>query len=166
MNPWDQFSGANAGYVYELYERYQSDPSSVDEATRRAFATWTPEDPVAPVASGAPAAPVAKGDLQAGIAAFNLAESIRRFGHLAAELDPLGFHDPIGDPSLAPQSHGLTTDSLKKLPATIVSGPAAGGAASAFEAIERLRQIYCSTTGHDYNHVFVPDERVWLRHAV
>ena len=41
MNPWDQFTGANAGYVYELFERYQSDPSSVDEATRRAFATWT-----------------------------------------------------------------------------------------------------------------------------
>ena len=45
MNPWDQFTGANAGYVYELFERYQRDPSSVDEATRRAFATWTPTDP-------------------------------------------------------------------------------------------------------------------------
>ena len=74
-------------------------------------------------------------DLQAGIAAFNLAESIRRFGHLAARLDPLGFHDPIGDPSLAPQSHGLTTDALKQLPASIVSGPAAAGAANAFDAI-------------------------------
>ena len=42
MNPWDQFTGANAGYVYELFERYQRDPSSVDEATRRAFANWTP----------------------------------------------------------------------------------------------------------------------------
>ena len=159
MNPWDQFSGANAGYVYELFERYQRDPSSVDEATRRAFATWTPEDPVA-------AAAVAPGDLQAGIAAFNFAESIRRFGHLAADLDPLGFHDPIGDPSLSPQSHGLTNDTLKKLPASIVSGLGAPGAANALEAIDRLRKIYCSTTGHDYNHVFVPDERVWLRQAV
>ena len=34
MNPLDQFSGANAGYVYELFERYQRDPASVDEATR------------------------------------------------------------------------------------------------------------------------------------
>jgi 2-oxoglutarate dehydrogenase E1 component len=161
MNPWDQFSGANAGYVYELFERYQRDPSSVDEATRRAFATWTPEDPGTPAARVATDAPV-----EAGIAAFNLAESIRRFGHLAARLDPLGFHDPIGDPSLAPQSHGLTTDTLKKLPASIVSGPAATGAGNAFDAIAKLRQIYCSTTGHDYNHVFVPDERVWLRHAV
>ena len=164
MNPLDQFSGANAGYVYELFERYQRDPSSVDEATRRAFATWTPAGPEAlqaPEALKTPQAP-----LVAGIAAFNLAESIRRFGHLAARLDPLGFHDPIGDPSLAPQSHGLTTETLKQLPASIVSGPAAARAANAFEAIANLREIYCSTTGHDYNHVFVPDERVWLRQTV
>jgi 2-oxoglutarate dehydrogenase E1 component len=170
MNPWDQFTGANAGYVYELFERFQRDPSSVDEATRRAFATWTPADPSQgePVRTSAAAPPgaAAPADLQAGIAAHTLAESIRRFGHLAAQIDPLGFHDPIGDPSLAPQSHRLTTDVLKRLPASIVSGPAAEGAASAFEAIARLRGIYGSTTGHDYNHVFVPDERVWLRQAV
>ncbi len=167
MNPWDQFTGANAGYVYELFERYQRDPSSVDEATRRAFATWTPADPteIPPeIATSAPRG--AAVDANVAIAAFTLAESIRRFGHLAARIDPLGFHDPIGDPSLAAASHGLTTDTLKKLPASIVSGPAAAGAANAFEAIARLREIYCSNTGHDYNQVFVPDERVWLRQAV
>ena len=171
MNPWDQFTGANAGYVYELFERYQRDPSSVDEATRRAFGTWTPEDPSqGEPAKPAGAAPATEGvspaGIQAAIAAYTLAESIRRFGHLAAKIDPLGFHDPIGDPSLAPQSHGLTSDTLARLPASIVSGPAAAGAANAREAIARLTAIYCSTTGHDYNHVFVPEERVWLRHAV
>jgi len=173
MNPWDQFTGANAGYVYELFERYQRDPSSVDEATRRAFATWTPSDPTLSVSDRDPstAAPAgasmeASADAKVAIAAFNLAESIRRFGHLAAHTDPLGFHDPIGDPSLAPESHGLTSAMLERLPASIVSGPAAIGAASAADAIARLKAIYCSTTGHDYNHVFVPDERVWLREAV
>jgi len=175
MNPWDQFTGANAGYVYELFERYQRDPSSVDEATRRAFATWTPADPTdstsgqtagAPASGGGNPSGLPGSDMQAGIAAFTLAGKIRRFGHLAAQLDPLGFHDPIGDPSLNPQSHGLTTETLKKLPASIVSGPAAAGAANAFEAIARLREIYCSTTGHDYSHVFVPAERDWLRQAV
>src|SRR6187402_1504912 len=149
MNPWDQFTGANAGYVYELFERYQRDPSSVDEATRRAFATWTPADPTTSTARPSAAAPSAgAGDMQAGISAFTLAGKIRRFGHLAAKLDPLAFHDPIGDPSLAAVSHGLTGDTLKKLPASIVSGPVAAGAANAAEAIDRLRQIYCSTTGH------------------
>lgn len=171
MNPWDQFSGANAGYVYELFERYQRDPSSVDEATRRTFATWpadarTDSGEFQRATSVAPSGREDGDSVHAAIAAHALAEKIRRFGHLAARLDPLGFHDPIGDPSLAPQSHGLTSDVLKKLPASIVSGAAAEGAANAYEAIERLRQIYCSTTGHDYNHVFVPDERVWLRQVV
>jgi len=171
MNPWDQFTGANAGYVYELFERYQRDPSSVDEATRRAFTTWTPSDPseARPNGNGSSAPGLgteASIDAKVAIAAFTLAGKIRRFGHLAAQLDPLGFHDPIGDPSLAAPSHGLTSDMLKQLPASIVSGPAAAGAANAFEAIARLREIYCSTTGHDYSHVFVPDERAWLRQAV
>jgi 2-oxoglutarate dehydrogenase E1 component len=163
MNPWDQFTGVNAGYVHELYERYQRDPGSVDETTRAMFARWSPEIESAPRASEGDIRP---SDLTAAISAFNLAESIRRFGHLAARLDPLGVTEPIGDPSLDPRSHGLTTDTLMRLPASVVSGRAAEGAANALEAIERLRATYCATSGYDYNHVFVPDERVWLRQTV
>jgi len=163
MNPWDQFSGVNAGYVYELYERYRQDPRSVDETTRAMFAHWTPEIDVAPRSGDGQVRPE---DLNAAIATFNLAESIRRFGHLAARLDPLGINEPVGDPSLLPQSHGLTMDTLARLPASIVAGPVAEGAANALEAIEKLRSIYCATIGHDYNHIFVPEERVWLRQAV
>ncbi|MCC7243340.1 MAG: hypothetical protein IT180_15545, partial [Acidobacteria bacterium] len=76
MNPWDQFTGVNAGYVQELYERYQRDPGSVDEATRRAFATWAPPIDEGEVFSGAPSA-AAGASLQAGIATFTLAESLR-----------------------------------------------------------------------------------------
>jgi 2-oxoglutarate dehydrogenase E1 component len=163
MNPWDQFTGVNAGYVFDLYERYRQDPQSVDEATSAAFARWSPEIEAGPTAEPAS---VRTTDLTSAIATFNLAESIRRFGHLAARLDPLGFTDPIGDPSLLPQSHGLTKDTLTRLPASIVAGPIASGAGNALEAVEKLRSIYCSTSGHDYNQVFVPEERVWLRQAV
>jgi 2-oxoglutarate dehydrogenase E1 component len=163
MNPWNDLSGANEGYVLELFERFQRDPASVDEATRAAFRTWGP--PASPaVAAGA--APASGADLNAAIAAVTLAESIRRYGHLAATLDPIGFNRPTGDPSLHPHAHGLTTDALKALPASIIGGPVAVGAASAFEAIERLRAVYCATTGHDYSHVFVPEERVWLRESI
>src|SRR5258705_5408380 len=127
MNPWDQFTGANAGYVYELFERYQRDPSSVDEATRKAFASWPAS---AREVSGELRRAPDNADIPSAIATHTLAKSIRRFGHLAAELDPLGFHDPIGAPSLNPASHGLTTETLKKLPSSLVSGPAASGAAN------------------------------------
>lgn len=168
MNPWDQFTGANAGYVQELYERYQQDPESVDDATRQAFARWAPpvEDGVVVPAAGEPVTAGGAVALKAGIAAFTLAESVRRFGHLAARTDPLGFTQPIGDPSLDPRAHGLTEETLRRLPADIVGGPAAAGAAHAWDAFERLRAIYCGSTGHDYNQVFVPEEREWLRRAV
>src|SRR5688572_20719949 len=116
----EQFPGVNAGYVFELYERYRKDPESVDEATRKAFESWTPPDPTAqrPATQGAPAR------LDAIVGAANLAESIRRYGHLAAQLDPLG-SAPIGDPSLSPAAHGLTEDDLRKLPASLVGGSVA-----------------------------------------
>ena len=84
-------------------------------------------------------------DTTAAIAAFNLAESIRRFGHLAARLDPLGV-SPIrlATRRSIRKPHGLTSDTLARLPASIVGGPAAEGAANALEAIERLRAIYCA----------------------
>src|SRR5438128_2065711 len=38
------FYGPNAGYVLDLYERYQRDPQSVDEHTRALFDGWSPSD--------------------------------------------------------------------------------------------------------------------------
>ena len=129
------------------------------------FAHWSPE--IEAAAARGTTATCGPADLTAAIAAFNLAESIRRFGHLAARLDPLGVTDPVGDPSLHPavarpdHRHAGAAAGVDRRRAAPPSG-----AANALEAIERLRAIYCATTGHDYNHVFVPDERVWLRQAV
>ncbi len=167
MSAWDQFTGANAGYVAELYERFQRDPRSVDAATREAFTYW----PAPPAEGATPPSRLAAAeppgiDLDAGIAAFKLAESIRRFGHLAARLDPPGFYSPVGDPSLDPRSHGLTDEVLRRLPASLVGGPVAATAENARDAIERLRAIYCGSSGHDHNQVFVPAEREWLREVV
>jgi 2-oxoglutarate dehydrogenase E1 component len=155
----DQFQGVNAGYAQELYERYLANPDSVDADTRRIFATWTPQA-VADTGDTAPGHTVAS--LRAAVGAANLAESIRRYGHLAAHLDPLG-NEPPGDPSLAPETHGITEADLRQLPASLIGGPAAERAANAAEAVARLREIYCATTGYDCSHVFVPEEREWLR---
>ena len=156
----DQFHGLNAGYVLELYERYRQDPASVDPSSRAAFETWSPSDTSSPEPDG-PALPAT---VSAIVGAANLAESIRRYGHLAARLDPLG-SDPGGDPTLSAAAHGLADADLQQLPASLVGGPVAERSRNAFEAIDRLRRVYCSTTGFDYAHVFVPEERDWLRHS-
>jgi 2-oxoglutarate dehydrogenase E1 component len=156
----DDFQGVNAGYVLELYERYRQNPESVDPDTRKAFESWTP--PSTDVAS---TQAVAGGtSIQKIVGAAALADCIRRYGHLAARIDPLG-SEPVGDPSLSPAAHGITEEDLRSLPASLVEGPVAESSANALEAIEKLRRVYCSTSGFDYAHVFVPEERDWLRYA-
>jgi 2-oxoglutarate dehydrogenase E1 component len=157
---FEQFSGVNAGYVLELYEKFRQNPDSVDPDTRSAFQSWTPP---ADAQAAAPAGSAVSG-IHTIVGAANLADSIRRYGHLAARIDPLG-STPPGDPSLSPRAHGISDDDLRQLPASLVGGPVAETSTSAYDAIEKLRRAYCSTTGFDYAHVFVPEEREWLRHA-
>ena len=162
----EEFQGVNAGYVAELYERYRRDPASIDPRTREVFDSWR-QHGTAPVASDEPASRVEDDPALAEkiVGAVNLAQSIRRYGHLAAQLDPLG-SKPHGDPSLDPATHNLSDDDLRRLPADIVKGPAAVGCATAYDLVNKLRAIYCSTTGYDLSHIFVPEERYWLRGAI
>ena len=161
MGGWNEFQGLNAGYVLELYDRYRQDPTAVDAETRAYFEQWTPPDQ-SPMAAPAGTATV---DLRAVVGVATLAESIRRYGHLGAQIDPLGSR-PTGDPMLAPEGHGITEEQLRQLPASVVSGPLAEGQPDAAAAIAALRQAYCSRTGYDFAQVFVPEEREWLRIAV
>jgi 2-oxoglutarate dehydrogenase E1 component len=159
-----RFEGVNAGYVLELYERFRQNPESVDPATRAAFEGWNPAELEPSAAAPASTSAPTSADVHAVVAATILSDSIRRYGHLAAQLDPLG-STPPGDPSLSPATYGISDDDLKRLPGSLVGGPVAETSSTAYEAIEKLRRVYCSSTGFDYSHIFVPEERDWLRHA-
>src|SRR4030095_7172651 len=99
MEGWQGFTGINRGYVLELYERFRKEPSLVDPETRALFEQWTPPadtDASQVVCSDVPTV--------SAVAAVNLSKEIRRYGHLAAQVDPLGSRPP-GDPTLQPESH-------------------------------------------------------------
>src|ERR1041384_7976806 len=98
MAGWEGFTGVNRGYVLELYERFRKDPASVDPESRAIFERWTPpvDDEDAPGAESGVS-------VRRAVGGVNLAQSIRRYGHLAAQLDPLGSKPP-GDPSLLPET--------------------------------------------------------------
>ena len=158
MKPlWSDFHGPNAAYVQELYDRYRENPNSVDASTREFFEKWVIPEETSAVTSDI-------GAVSKIVGAVNLAQAIREHGHLAARLDPLG-STPRGDPSLDPATHGITSEDLQALPASLIGGPIASGAANALEAIEALRLVYSSTTGYDYDHIRIPEEREWLRNA-
>jgi 2-oxoglutarate dehydrogenase E1 component len=161
MTSWQQITGINFGYILELYDRYREDPNSVDESTRIFFDQWGPPD-VSQLARGEFTA--AQIDLKKAVGAANLAQAIRSYGHLAAQLDPLG-SQPSGDPSLSPAFHGVAEDDLRSFPADLVGGPVAQSTANALDTIQALRDIYCTTIGYDYDHIHEPTERDWLRDA-
>src|SRR5688500_3666463 len=151
-----RFHGPNAGYVLELYERFQRDPASVDEGWRAYLSSLSAADVQALESAAAPAAPssaaaAASGvDLQKAFAARELGRAIRQRGHTAAKLDPLGA-DPPADPVLELSRYGLTEAELAQLPASSVFGhdPAS---ANALAQIERLRAVYMGTVGYEWLH--------------
>lgn len=159
MTEWREFHGPNAGWVAELYERYRRDPAAVDEATRNVFERWTPPDGTALAADGLRA-----DEVEHIMGAVNLAQAVREYGHLAAQLDPLGAPPP-GDPTLHPAFHGVDGADLRCLPASLIGGPCAVEAENAWEAIQNLRRVYTSHIGYDYDHIRIPAERDWLREA-
>jgi 2-oxoglutarate dehydrogenase E1 component len=146
----EDFYGPNAGYALEILDR---DGAQAKAATNQLVDETTTELKASP-------------DVSAAAAAAALAQSIRLFGHRGAHLDPLG-SEPPGDPHLDYGAHGLTEEDLARLPASVVGGAVSrAGFANALEAIRRLEQIYCGTTGYEIAHVEDPDERAWLLQAI
>ena len=190
MSDLDEFYGPNGGYVLDLYERYQQDPNAVDPATRAVFQQWPapvshtdpiPADKSAPLPSegvgysgardsreaagvGFPQALGPQIDVMKVVAAARVRRLVRELGHLTAHIDPLG-SEPPGDPSLELAAQDLTTDDLAALPASVVGGLLAEGAANALEALGRLRQAYSGPIGYEDGHIQNPQEREWMLEA-
>src|SRR5215203_2728715 len=161
MTGLEEYFGPNAGYVADLFERYQQDPDSVDPDIRAMFAEWTPEPAISPAPR--PAADVL--DVSAAAGAAALAQAIRLFGHLGASLDPLGSAPP-GEPQLDPAYHGVDDELLERLSGRAVGGPIGRSAPNAAVAIRQLRGLYSYTTGYEFGHVQSPEERAWLFDAI
>jgi len=156
-----EFTGPNAAYVLDLYDRFLSDPASVEEGWRGYFASFAPPAADAP-AAGAPAASGA--DVERVIAGRELARAIRARGHTAARLDPLG-SQPAPDPVLEPAAHGITEADLAALPAAVVRNPPPG-AGDALAAVRALREIYSGPVGYEFVHLADAGERAWMREAI
>ena len=152
------FTGVyNDGYIAEAYESYRRDPASVDESWRQFFR-------VAEQLAGTDGAP---GGYDASIlhkaaGAGALLGAIRRFGHLAVQLDPLG-EAPPGAAELDPTFHGLTEEDLRALPASALGDDATGTAA---DVVQRMREHYCGALAYEFEHLNEDAERQWFRATV
>jgi 2-oxoglutarate dehydrogenase E1 component len=166
MSPQPITSVFNDGYVAEAYEAYRRDPASVDESWRQFFrfaeSLSAIAKPVAlPPETGSAPATTDSSFLRKVAATAGLVDSIRAYGHLAAEIDPLGTRPP-GTPELTPEFHGITEADLQTIPGDVL------GAAepTAAETVARLRGLYSSNVGFEFDHLGNATERSWLREQI
>jgi 2-oxoglutarate dehydrogenase E1 component len=161
-------SAGNLAFVEDLYYAWLKDPSSVDEAWRRYFealpgtpgagpapASFAPRRPDGASAERSAAGPAPDGAFQSKIDA--LAVAYREFGHLRAQLDPLGLIQPAERFSLS--SFGLSEADLDRR----IADPGGRPGASLRELVARLEETYCRTLGVEIGHIADRDLRSWLQ---
>lgn len=148
----------NDGYIAETYESYRRDPSSVDESWRQFFRFAEQLSGV--TAGGAPGAFDA-GTLRKVAGAASLVDSIRAYGHLAADTDPLG-NTPPGTAELTPEFHGVSEADLRQIPGAALRL----GDGTAADVVARLRSLYSANVGFEFDHLGDAKEREWLRDQI
>lgn len=168
-SPWSNYYGPNLGYVQEQYEQYLLNPESVNSTFRELFATWgaPPSGTVNAAAASSVSTPAAPNDpaaLKKSIAAHKLVSSIRRYGHLAANIYPLEEDQAHVTGKIDPAAFGLTRADLVAIPAALIWENAPANIANGWDAVQRLTEIYTNKTAYEFSHIQDEGELNWLIH--
>ena len=159
-------------YVEKLYDAYRKDPASVDPAWQVYFADLGRDLPasangrarvsgaIAKDGAGAPA-PVIASTVQDQL--NEMIRAFRVFGHLAADVDPLGLQK-TSVPALDPIAYGFGAERMEQLfPST---GLPWSGPLKLREIVARLRRAYCGPIGVELAQIEARAERVWLEQRI
>ncbi|MFD1361337.1 2-oxoglutarate dehydrogenase E1 component [Lentibacillus salinarum] len=161
---WGSFHGPNMGYIEEQYELYKEDHDAVDPSLKELFDQHG--TPVRVQASQGASQESARstssiGDVKKLTSAMRLVEAIRRFGHLEADIYPVG-RDGRNTNLVDPETYELTEEDLRSIPASWLWEQAPSGVEDGYDVIRELKKLYSGTITFEYDHVNNDDERVWL----
>ncbi len=139
-----------------------------DEVAASLGVALPPLEPLAPAPATVVAPPPSPGPadyrtLQAMSAAMALVKAHRIYGHLAADLDPLGY-PPVGDPALEPASPELAPDMMALVPAELLRANIPGQTFA--DVYPRMRETYCGTIAYQVEHITSHEQRRWLRREI
>jgi len=163
MELFDFFSRSNADYIDQLYQNYQKDPSSIDERWAVFFAGFE--------AGGAPRESSilktllssASGSPAEGI--NHLVHAYRQYGHLIAQLNPLG-NNLSHHPLLELSEFGFK-DTSEEMNRNVGNGGFLGQTDSTLGGlVEALRATYCGTLGVEYLEIGQKDRQEWLKNKM
>lgn len=164
-SPWSAFSGPNLGYVLEQYDLFLQSPEEVEPELVELFQAYGGPvfaDGQQPVAT---AAVTGTGDYKKVLAAVKLAESIREYGHLAADLYPLK-NRQLDTSRIEESVFNLTAADLQAIPASVFFANVPAGVTNGKEAIDYLKSVYTDKIGVEVAHLQNAEERAWIEAQV
>jgi 2-oxoglutarate dehydrogenase E1 component len=171
LTQWSQFSGPNLAYIQEQYDFYLQDAQAVTAQYRELFerlgappqsGTEGQAGPANYSPDGTSSASFNGAMVKKAIATGKLVWNIRSYGHLAADIDPLGISPKAETKMLEPETYGLTRSDLTAMPAEYVWEDSPYLLQNGWEAIQKLREVYSGTLAFEFDHVPDENERQWL----
>lgn len=150
----DALSGENATYLSNLYQQYKRNPDSVDAKWQRVFQDFSPS-----TSSGS----IDEKSIVQALQVFKLIQAYREYGHLAANLDPLGLQQPRELPELDPATYGFNTHDYDH---PIYTDNVLAYGASLRTILEKLKKIYCGTIGIEFMHIQDSIQRSWIQERI
>ncbi|WP_141993740.1 2-oxoglutarate dehydrogenase E1 component [Peribacillus simplex] len=169
LDHWKAFSGPNLGYVMEQYDLFLANPEEVDPELKNFFEVAGPPSFDVSVETTIGSAPtVQTGEvlpMKKIMSAVKLAENIRAYGHLAANIYPLK-EEALDTEQIHFEKYGLTADDLRKIPADFICPESPEDVKDGYEAVQYLKQLYTKTIAFEFHHVNDLDEKQWLTDMV
>jgi 2-oxoglutarate dehydrogenase E1 component len=172
-------SGGSDAYLEELYENYLKNPADVSDEWRGYFeklanktsATEVSHAEIRDYFQQLARQPAKNIVIQGGDVEYqkkqekviNLITAYRSFGHLQANLDPLGLSTGIDNPTLELSYYGFSEADLDLIFDVGSFASLKKSKASLREIYNMLRKIYCNTIGIEYMHINNNDEVVWFQ---
>jgi 2-oxoglutarate dehydrogenase E1 component len=144
----------NLGIIEDFYQRWRSDPASVDATWQAFFEGFELAGRAAPSA--------ADRDAQTGV--YRLIDAYRELGHLLAHLDPLS-EPRTSYPLLELSEFGLSDADLGR---EFTTSPFLGlpPVAPLRDLLDALRETYCRMVGVEYMHIQDLRIRRWLQERI
>lgn len=163
------FFGPNLGYIIEQYEKYQQDPSSVSEEMQQYFAGMSDSDflDTGDAYQGSLQIETKHNDssIDKILAAVKLAENIRTYGHLAANIYPLR-NKKREDEQFQLSSYELNELDMKLIPKEVMCKTCPPNIQTALDAYEYLKEIYTKSIAYEFDHVHNVEEKNWLMERI
>ena len=154
MEDYSFLYNADPGYIENLYEEYQRDPSGVDTQWREFFEGYE----FARQTGSGPDRVSTAAEKERRV--LNLISGYRRRGHLFTRTNPVRERRKYS-PTLDIENFGLSKDDLDT---TFQAGNEIGiGAATLREIIDHLQTTYCRSIGAEYRFIRTPEKVQWLQ---